>query len=75
MSISGRKRRRQGRQPLGGRWVRVIKAHIDRIGRERGRVVLVQFEQGVGEVAAIGLRAGIGIGLELVAARKMRQQR
>ena len=59
----------------GGRRMRVVERGVDRVRGERGGVVLVQLEQRAGQVRAAGLRAGIGIGLELVPARQQRRQR
>jgi hypothetical protein len=51
--------------------VRVVEFHVQRVGRERGGIVLVQLEQGRSQLCAAGLRHGVGIGLELVAAREL----
>ena len=41
-------------------------------GCQGAGVVLVQLEQGIGQVASAGLLAGVGVGLELMAARDAR---
>ena len=40
--------------------MRIIKGHVQRVRRQRGGVVLVELEQGVPQVRAIGLLGGIG---------------
>ena len=55
--------------------MRVVKARVQRVGRQGRRVVLVQLEQRRSEIGPTGLCAGIRIGLELVAARQHREQR
>src|SRR3989344_5792591 len=63
------------RQPLGGGWVRVVELHVHRVGCERGGIIFVELEQGGGQVGAAGLGDGVGVCLEFVAARKLREQR
>src|SRR3989344_5305372 len=49
------------------RWMRVVKCRVQRIGRERARVVAVEPHQGVDQVAGIGLFGGEAVGLVFVA--------
>jgi hypothetical protein len=52
-----------------------MEAPVQGIGRERGEVLAVQRDQRHGELAAVGVRGGVGIGLELVAAREQGAER
>ena len=49
-------------EPFGSRRVRVVEAHVQRVGRQCRRVVLVQLDQRAGEIGA----AGIDVELEPV---------
>ena len=60
--------------PLHCGRVRIVVAHIQRIGGQGGGIVLVQLEQGGLQILRARLLHGIGIGFKLMPARGMRHQ-
>jgi len=63
------------RQPLTGWRMRIIKPDIQRVWRQGRCIVLIQLEQGTGQVSSGHLRCCVSIGLKLLLARTPRQQR
>ncbi len=57
------------------RRMRVVERGVERIGRQRGRIVFVQLDERVDEVLRIRLRGGERVGLELVFARSQAAKR